>query len=69
MPWHDVGVRVTGQAARDAAWHFVQRWNFVKVSKGTPNPSSPIVRVCVLVCICVSVCMTLYVCMCVCVCV
>ena len=38
MPWHDVGVGVTGQAARDLAWHFVQRWNFVKVDKGMCRP-------------------------------
>eukprot|EP00658_Telonema_sp_P-2_P032179 TRINITY_DN23890_c0_g1_i1.p1 TRINITY_DN23890_c0_g1~~TRINITY_DN23890_c0_g1_i1.p1 ORF type:complete len:413 (+),score=58.17 TRINITY_DN23890_c0_g1_i1:151-1389(+) len=27
MPWHDVAFSVTGLAARDAALHFVQRWN------------------------------------------
>ena len=37
MPWHDVGVCLHGQAARDVAWHFVQRWNFAKVDKGRPG--------------------------------
>lgn len=27
MPWHDVGMQVVGQPARDVARHFVQRWN------------------------------------------
>ncbi|KAG0259752.1 hypothetical protein BG011_002401 [Mortierella polycephala] len=34
MPWHDVSIGVAGQAARDIARHFVQRWNFVKREKG-----------------------------------
>jgi len=34
MPWHDVGMCMYGQAARDAVYHFVQRWNFIKVDKG-----------------------------------
>ncbi|KAG0077002.1 hypothetical protein BGZ92_002158 [Podila epicladia] len=34
MPWHDVSLGVAGQAARDIARHFVQRWNFVKREKG-----------------------------------
>ncbi|KAF8972879.1 hypothetical protein BGZ46_009977 [Entomortierella lignicola] len=34
MPWHDVSLAVVGQAARDIARHFVQRWNFVKREKG-----------------------------------
>lgn len=29
MPWHDVHMMVTGQAARDASRHFVQRWNYL----------------------------------------
>ncbi|KAH3756577.1 phospholipase D1 [Pelomyxa schiedti] len=28
MPWHDLHVRVDGDAARDAATNFIQRWNF-----------------------------------------
>ena len=27
MPWHDVTFCVTGAAARDAAQHFIQRWD------------------------------------------
>ncbi|KAG8214440.1 phospholipase D [Butyriboletus roseoflavus] len=29
MPWHDVGVQVVGQPARDLAWHFIERWNWL----------------------------------------
>ncbi|TFK52257.1 phospholipase D [Heliocybe sulcata] len=29
MPWHDVGMQVVGQPARDLARHFVQRWNWL----------------------------------------
>ncbi|KIK69659.1 hypothetical protein GYMLUDRAFT_992337 [Collybiopsis luxurians FD-317 M1] len=29
MPWHDVGMQVVGQPARDLARHFVQRWNYL----------------------------------------
>jgi len=29
-----------GQAARDAAYHFVQRWNFIKVDKGAWQAAS-----------------------------
>lgn len=32
MPWHDIGSVVYGSAARDAARHFIQRWNMCKVS-------------------------------------
>ena len=32
MPWHDIGCMVIGNAARDVARHFIQRWNFTKVS-------------------------------------
>lgn len=31
MPWHDISSVVHGSAARDAARHFIQRWNFTKV--------------------------------------
>eukprot|EP00727_Mastigamoeba_balamuthi_P004350 m51a1_g13913 hypothetical protein (925) ;mRNA; r:791848-794838 len=27
MPWHDVAVRITGDAAADVAWNFIQRWH------------------------------------------
>ncbi|KAI0040774.1 phospholipase D, partial [Auriscalpium vulgare] len=29
MPWHDVGMQVVGQPARDLARHFIQRWNYL----------------------------------------
>ncbi|KIL67865.1 hypothetical protein M378DRAFT_185469 [Amanita muscaria Koide BX008] len=29
MPWHDVGLQIVGQPARDAARHFTQRWNWL----------------------------------------
>ncbi|TFL02332.1 hypothetical protein BDV98DRAFT_565647 [Pterulicium gracile] len=29
MPWHDVGIQIVGQPARDLARHFVQRWNYL----------------------------------------
>lgn len=33
MPWHDVQCALFGQAARDTARHFIERWNFIKVQK------------------------------------
>uniref|UniRef100_A0A452UFM5 phospholipase D n=1 Tax=Ursus maritimus TaxID=29073 RepID=A0A452UFM5_URSMA len=33
MPWRDVGVAVHGLPARDLARHFIQRWNFTKMTK------------------------------------
>ncbi|KAK8734536.1 hypothetical protein OTU49_005869 [Cherax quadricarinatus] len=41
MPWHDIGLFVEGPAARDAARHFVQRWNTVKTEKVKPNSNYP----------------------------
>lgn len=32
MPWHDIACVTYGKAARDVARHFIQRWNFTKVS-------------------------------------
>ncbi|KAH7099651.1 phospholipase D [Auriculariales sp. MPI-PUGE-AT-0066] len=29
MPWHDVGMQILGQPARDLARHFIQRWNYL----------------------------------------
>ncbi|KAF8349296.1 phospholipase D, partial [Amanita rubescens] len=29
MPWHDVGLQIVGQPARDLARHFIQRWNWL----------------------------------------
>eukprot|EP00742_Colponemidia_sp_Colp-10_P021096 GILJ01024679.1.p2 GENE.GILJ01024679.1~~GILJ01024679.1.p2 ORF type:complete len:595 (-),score=81.98 GILJ01024679.1:153-1937(-) len=33
QPWHDIACRVTGEAARDAGRHFIQRWNHEKREK------------------------------------
>lgn len=33
MPWHDVGLQIVGQPARDLCRHFVQRWNFLMRTK------------------------------------
>lgn len=33
MPWHDVGVQMVGQPARDLCRHFCQRWNMLLRSK------------------------------------
>ncbi|OTF74092.1 phospholipase D1-like protein [Euroglyphus maynei] len=33
MPWHDVSCVVIGDAARDVARHFIERWNHTKFSK------------------------------------
>jgi hypothetical protein len=32
MPWHDLQVGLSGRVARDAASHFVQRWNHHRLS-------------------------------------
>ena len=29
MPWHDVGMQILGQPARDLARHFIMRWNYL----------------------------------------
>jgi len=33
VPWHDIASVTYGKAARDAARHFIQRWNFTKLQK------------------------------------
>ncbi|XP_061659758.1 phospholipase D2 isoform X2 [Syngnathoides biaculeatus] len=33
MPWRDLAAALHGRAARDAARHFIQRWNFTKIFK------------------------------------
>jgi phospholipase D1/2 len=33
QPWHDIGVQLLGQPARDLCRHFVQRWNYLLRSK------------------------------------
>ncbi|KAB8416422.1 hypothetical protein FH972_024941 [Carpinus fangiana] len=40
MPWHDIGMQVTGQPARDLSRHFVQRWNFI-LRQRTPSRPTP----------------------------
>ncbi|KAI8985892.1 hypothetical protein BDB01DRAFT_720977 [Pilobolus umbonatus] len=42
MPWHDMTVKMIGPIARDVARHFIQRWNFLKTSKGMHRPTVPI---------------------------
>lgn len=34
LPWHDLQCMVKGPLARDISRHFIQRWNFIKVTKG-----------------------------------
>ncbi|XP_071527642.1 phospholipase D2-like isoform X2 [Panulirus ornatus] len=41
MPWHDIGLFVEGPAARDAARHFIQRWNAVKTEKAKQSDTYP----------------------------
>lgn len=41
MPWHDMTVGMVGPIARDVARHFIQRWNFLKASKGMHRPTVP----------------------------
>ncbi|KAI8987612.1 hypothetical protein BDF20DRAFT_832525 [Mycotypha africana] len=41
LPWHDMNVGMVGPVARDVARHFIQRWNFLKASKGMHRPSVP----------------------------
>ncbi|KIJ64492.1 hypothetical protein HYDPIDRAFT_90375 [Hydnomerulius pinastri MD-312] len=38
MPWHDVGMQVVGQPARDLARHFVERWNYLLRIKNHSKP-------------------------------
>jgi phospholipase D1/2 len=40
MPWHDIGMQMVGQPARDLSRHFVQRWNFV-LRQRTPTRPTP----------------------------
>ncbi|XP_055383297.1 phospholipase D2 isoform X2 [Condylostylus longicornis] len=41
MPWHDIGMMVIGESARDVARHFIQRWNAAKLEKNRANQSFP----------------------------
>ncbi|PFH59167.1 hypothetical protein XA68_12728 [Ophiocordyceps unilateralis] len=38
MPWHDVGMQVVGQPARDLTRHFVQRWNYLRRGRKPTRP-------------------------------
>ena len=45
MPWHDIGMQIVGQPARDLSRHFVQRWNYLLRQRRAPGrggPSRPI---------------------------
>jgi phospholipase D1/2 len=42
MPWHDIGAVVYGKAARDVARHFIQRWNYTKLTKMKENIEYPL---------------------------
>jgi phosphatidylserine/phosphatidylglycerophosphate/cardiolipin synthase-like enzyme len=42
MPWHDLQVGISGRTARDAASHFIQRWNHHRLS--TSDYSQPILH-------------------------
>lgn len=41
MPWHDIGMQMVGQPARDLTRHFVQRWNFL-LRQRTPHRPTPV---------------------------
>ncbi|KAK9464553.1 hypothetical protein V1512DRAFT_212936 [Lipomyces arxii] len=39
MPWHDVHMQIIAQPARDAARHFIQRWNYLNRQKRSTRPA------------------------------
>lgn len=39
MPWHDIGMQIVGQPARDLTRHFVQRWNYVLRQRKPTRPT------------------------------
>lgn len=39
MPWHDVGMQLIGQPARDLTRHFVQRWNYIRAGRKPTRPT------------------------------
>lgn len=41
MPWHDIASVIVGQASRDVARHFIERWNSCKFEKARDNVSYP----------------------------
>ncbi|KAF5941617.1 hypothetical protein HYC85_019259 [Camellia sinensis] len=42
MPWHDVHCALWGPPCRDAARHFVQRWNYAKRNKAANEQTIPL---------------------------
>uniref|UniRef100_A0A7N1A2T8 Phospholipase n=1 Tax=Kalanchoe fedtschenkoi TaxID=63787 RepID=A0A7N1A2T8_KALFE len=42
MPWHDVHCALWGPPCRDAARHFVQRWNYAKRNKAPNEQTIPL---------------------------
>ncbi|KAH8709114.1 Phospholipase D1 [Beauveria bassiana] len=38
MPWHDIGMQVVGQPARDLTRHFIQRWNYLRRGRKSTRP-------------------------------
>ncbi|CAO3645654.1 unnamed protein product [Cunninghamella echinulata] len=40
MPWHDISVRICGEAVCDLEYHFVQRWNYL-LKRKTSAPKRP----------------------------
>jgi len=39
MPWHDIGMQIVGQPARDLTRHFVQRWNYLLRQRKPTRPT------------------------------
>jgi len=39
MPWHDIGMQIVGQPARDLSRHFVQRWNYILRQRQPSRPT------------------------------
>lgn len=39
MPWHDIGMQIVGQPARDLTRHYVQRWNFLLRQRKPTRPT------------------------------
>src|SRR5436190_5600546 len=39
MPWHDIGMQIVGQPARDLTRHFVQRWNYILRQRKPTRPT------------------------------
>ena len=43
MPWHDIGMQLVGQPARDVGRHFVQRWNYILRSRVPSRPTPTLI--------------------------